>query len=293
MFRVENDMLWKITLAAKVLAGRLPVLKRLLRRLGYLRLGDAESASYALGVFERHASQAVIDGSRHRGTCLEIGPGESLLTPLLARAAGFEHVVLVDEGWQLGNDARICADFSRQERARGRNVPEIPARSSIEDVLRLCSTDYLTTGLASLTALGSGSVDFSFSHAVLEHVPRAQALEYLRQLKRVTKLSGVSSHHIDLKDHLGGSLNHLRFSTARWESDAIRGSGIYTNRLRYSEWLRLFEEAGLSWRIVNRSLFDTLPLERRHMAPAFRELNDDDLRTQGFQVVFAGGGASS
>jgi hypothetical protein len=294
MFRPENHMDWKLKLAAKVLAGRLPVLKRVLRRWGYFRLGNAESASYARGVFERHASQAETEaahgGTKPRGTCLEIGPGESLLTPLLARAAGFDRVLLVDEGWQLDGNTRPCTELSRLESARGGDVPEIHPGASIPEVLRACAATYLTSGLASLAALDDGSADFSFSHAVLEHIPRSQALEYLRQLKRVTKASGVSSHHIDLKDHLGGSLNQLRFSHAFWEGGSIRRSGIYTNRLRYSEWLRLFEEAGLAWRIVSRSQFVTLPLERRLMDPAFRDLEDDDLRTQGFQVVFTGGG---
>jgi ubiquinone/menaquinone biosynthesis C-methylase UbiE len=207
---------------------------------------------------------------------------------MLARAAGFERVIFVDHGRHITGDSACYADFSRWLRDHGYEVPVVSARAGIDDIMRDYAAEYLTDGIRSLTALPDHSVDFSFSQAVLEHVPKAQAGEYLRQLRRVGKPSGISSHHIDLKDHLGGSLNHLRFSEAAWEREALYRSGIYTNRLRYSGWLRLFGDARLDYRIVERKRFPSLPLKRRQLSSGFRHLEEDDLLTMGFQVVFAG-----
>ena len=37
---------------------------------------------------------------------------------------------------------------------------------------------------------------------------------------------GLCSHVVDLKDHLGGALNNLRFSQRVWESRTMAGSGV-------------------------------------------------------------------
>jgi len=36
----------------------------------------------------------------------------------------------------------------------------------------------------------------------------------------------------------------MRFSTQAWESPLMAQSGFYTNRLRFSEMLNIFKEAG-------------------------------------------------
>lgn len=49
---------------------------------------------------------------------------------------------------------------------------------------------------------------------------------------------------------LGGALNHLRVLERLWESRLMAESGFYTQRLRYSEMLALFNEAGFRADIV-------------------------------------------
>ena len=43
--------------------------------------------------------------------------------------------------------------------------------------------------------------------------------ETVYQLRRILKKDGLTSHEIDLKDHLSYSLNNLRFSKNLWESN--------------------------------------------------------------------------
>jgi hypothetical protein len=97
--------------------------------------------------------------------------------------------------------------------------------------------------------------------------------------------SGTMSHRIDFKDHLGGSLNNLRFSGSVWESEFLARSGFYTNRVRKSEFLRLIEEAGFELKEVDAGLWDSLPLRRNRMAAAYRDLSDEDLLTKNVDVV--------
>jgi hypothetical protein len=95
----------------------------------------------------------------------------------------------------------------------------------------------------------------------------------------------VASHQIDLKDHLAASLNSLRFPERVWESDFMAKSGFYTNRLRRPAILRMFEEARFRADVQGVKQWPSIPLPRRKLAPAFRDLADDELRVSQFDVV--------
>jgi len=165
-------------------------------------------------------------------------------------------------------------------------IPELDAADTIEDIMRKYSATYLTAGLDSMRTLESGSIDFSFSHAVFEHIPKSQVRGYLQELRRIGKPDGYSSHCIDLKDHLGGSIQQLRFAENWWETSSIYESGIYTNRLRYSQWIQLFETEGLGFRVISKSAFPALPVAREKLAKEYRELENADLCINGFDVLF-------
>ena len=68
-----------------------------------------------------------------------------------------------------------------------------------------------------LAHLPTNSVDFCLSNAVLEHVPKRDLALVAAELFRVLNRNGICVHRVDLKDHLGGGLNNLRFSEATWE----------------------------------------------------------------------------
>ena len=134
---------------------------------------------------------------------------------------------------------------------------------------------YHTGGLESLRAIPDNSVDFIWSQAVLEHVRKADFLDTLREMQRVLGTHGVCSHRIDLTDHLGGSLNNLRFSYRIWESTLFSSSGFYTNRIRYSEMLRLFGEAGFDVQVCGIDRWPSLPIARKNLAPPYKQRHED------------------
>ena len=144
--------------------------------------------------------------------------------------------------------------------------------------------EYLTQGVRSLTHLPP-SVDFFFSNAVFEHVAKRDLPLIAAELFRVLNRNGICVHRVDLKDHLGGGLNNLRFSDATWEGKLFRSSGFYTNRIRFDEMLALFERAGFECHLPQVIRWEKLPTPRVKLHASFRHLPDEDLLVSGFDVV--------
>ena len=163
--------------------------------------------------------------------------------------------------------------------------PDVGNVDSISSLLERCSARYLTNGLKSLRSLPSSSVDFIWSQAVMEHVRRSEFLDTIVELRRIVRDDGACSHRIDLRDHLGGRLNNLRFSEQVWESDFMSTSGFYTNRIRFPKMMDLFREAGFEPKVMQKDTWDQLPTARSLMDEAFRGYSDNDLCVSGFDVV--------
>ena len=103
-------------------------------------------------------------------------------------------------------------------RTQGLDPPDVRPTWSFMDLLEACRATYLTDGLQSLKSVPVGTVDFAWSHAVLEHIALSEFDGAARELHRVLRASGVTSHRIDLQDHLSESLHSLRFPERIWES---------------------------------------------------------------------------
>jgi len=124
-----------------------------------------------------------------------------------------------------------------------------------------------------------------FSQSVLEHVRKRQFAETLRECRRILTPAGAFTNHVDLKDHLGGALNNLRFSEERWESPLFADSGFYTNRIRYSDMLSRFRDAGFDLEWTKTVTWQGLPTPRAKLASPFNSLGDDELKVSGFDVL--------
>jgi SAM-dependent methyltransferase len=243
-----------------------------------------ERPAYALESFRRHFETCGL----RKGTpfvALELGPGDSLFSAVIAYAHGATHTYLVDEGSFATLDTESYRELVHYLRSQGTHAPDIDQIRDVSEVLTICGASYHWNGLESLRTLQSASVDFIWSHAVLEHVRREMVPALAREMRRVLRAGGVCSHQVDLKDHLGGSLNNLRIPSAWWEREWMARSGFYTNRLRKSEYLQIFREAGFSTEIVSMQEWEHIPIGRRLLAREFRRLSDEDLRVKDFMVV--------
>jgi SAM-dependent methyltransferase len=243
-----------------------------------------ESGEYALQVFQSHVDRAGLRGAMSGKTVLELGPGDSLATALVASAHGAK-AILVDTGSYVLEDMARYVQIGRILQERGLPCPSVTACKNINELLDACGAVYLTSGLESLKFLPDRSVDLIFSHAVLEHVRRMQFLETMLECRRLLKETGAFSNQVDLQDHLGGALNNLRFSEELWESDFFAKSGFYTNRIQYSEMLSQFREAGFKVDTVVSRSWPELPTPRQKLNSKFQGLPDAELNVRGFDVL--------
>jgi SAM-dependent methyltransferase len=272
---------WWMKLGSKLVLARMPLPYSAWRHLGIFKHGAMLDSGYALHVFEYHFRHARPAWTPDR-TILELGPGDSLATALLARVHGAARTWLVDRGAYAS--PRIDSYRALIERLE-KEHPPIPPFASLDAMLEWSRARYLVDGLRSLSAIPDGSVDFSFSHAVLEHVRRDEFAATIRELFRVAAPGGLTSHRIDLRDHLGGSLHNLRFSRGWWESPFASSSGFYTNRLRMTEIVGIFRAAGFEILSTRETRWPALPLARRKLDREFAVMTDEELTVQGFDLV--------
>lgn len=295
MKSVKEVVPWWLKIGAKIVLARLPIPYAFWKRLGLFEHGDMNQPQRAFDIFCEHARMADILGRegavlqlRTRGddyTVLELGPGDSLFTAVIARSLGASKTWLVDTGSFATMAMQPYAELSDYLRQQGFQVPMMALPQTSADLLKDCQAEYLSNGVCSLAQVPPSSVDYCFSNAVLEHIPKGDFALLTAELFRVIKPDGVCVHRVDLKDHLGGSLNNLRFTDATWERDLFRKSGFYTNRIRFGEMVALFSRVGFDCRLPRVVRWDALPTPRAKLDEVFRYLPDDDLLVSGFDVV--------
>jgi SAM-dependent methyltransferase len=262
------------------------------RRLGLFKHGKMHDPEYAYGIYRRHFDRAGVQTLGRTFTQLELGPGDSLLSALVGRALGAERTIQVDVGPFASLELQPYRDAAALLARQGLAVPppakellDAPHNASVLDLVAAVGGEYHTDGLTSLQQIPSCSVDFVFSNAVLEHVRYHEMEPLLAEIRRVLRPDGTCSHRIDLRDHLGGRLNNLRFSHAVWESPLMAESGFYTNRIRFGQFVTKFEEAGFDVHSLAVDRWDALPTPREKIASGFQNLDEDDLLVSGFDVL--------
>lgn len=278
---------WQAKIAIKLLLSRIPVNYRIWRKLGIFKHGTMTQPEYAFGVFKTHFERAFPNRTSFKANfaALEIGPGDSLFSALIARSFGFSRTYLIDSDAFASRELehyRRMADFLLE---RGLPAAMSAEPATIEAMLSEVNAIYLTNGLQSLKSLPNSSVDFVWSQAVLEHIRLSEFLDTMKELRRILTAEGIASHRVDLMDHLAGALNNLRFSQGVWESEIMAGSGFYTNRIRYGTMLRLFEEAGFAPEVVQVTRWDEIPTPPHKIAPMFRNIPSEELRIKAFDVI--------
>lgn len=161
---VRQILPWQAKIVAKIVLSRLPFDYRFWQHLGLFKHGGMEQPEYAYNVFRSHFEHAGFSGKTGGFTALELGPGDTLFSAVIARAYGADRCYLVDIGHFARNDIlpyRAMADWLNR---RGLVAPaiggEIQGAASLEEVLSVCRAQYLTGGVHSLNEIPDKSVDF-------------------------------------------------------------------------------------------------------------------------------------
>jgi hypothetical protein len=245
-----------------------------------------DDPEYGLRVFNGHWARSRPQLSRDEISALELGPGDSLASAVIANAHGIKKLTLLDTGPYAHIDMTVYHAVAQMLNGRGLRATDISACADIAAMCRACGAEYLTDGVRSLEKMPSGSIDWIWSQAVLEHIRLAEVERMLVAMRRVMCTGGIASHRIDLQDHLGGNLNNLRFSEDSWERDGFAyRSGFYTNRIRSNEWLRRFEAADFKVVSVAHDEWPAVPIQRRKLAEPFSQLTDGELKIKSLDLV--------
>ena len=283
---LAQQLPWWGKLGAKLVLSRLPIPYRVWRRLAVFRHGDMQDPRRAIAVFREHVERARRFGDLPPDfTMMELGPGDSLLSAGVARAFGARGSILIDAGPFASRDPDGFAALDRELANQGLARLDLPQDQGFGPVMSALGARYLTEGLASMKTVPDASVDLIWSSVVLEHVLRAEFAPMAAEMRRVLKPTGVMSHSIDLRDHLGGSLNNLRFSQARWESPRWRSAGFYTNRLSQAEILEIFKDTGFDYEVLDETRWPNPPVKRETLAAEFQGRSDEALTLAEFDVV--------
>lgn len=292
----NTQLPWWLHIGVKIVLSRLPIPYSFWKKLHLFEHGDMNQPDKCLENFLKHARLAGVLNEKSRlpklskGSAdfnvLELGPGDSLSSLLVAKALGASHTWLVDAGSFAKMDMGTYQEMMGVLREKGFNLPFEKNPETVDELIKVCDGKYLIEGNQSLAKIPSESIDFSFSQVVLSVVLKSDFNRLVAELYRIMKPNSVSHHRIDLKDFLGGGLNNLRFSEATWEGDLLSKSGFYSNRIRFREMIGIFEKAGFTCipgpRIVR---WAKLPTPREKLDPAFRDLEDEDLLVDTFDIL--------
>jgi len=283
--KIGSKLPWWIKIALKLVFARLPLGYRVWRFLGVFKPGRMLDPEYAYATVSKHFSHAIRPKDPIDFTVLELGPGDSLFSAPIANIYGAKTVFLVDEGAYAVQSMESFHDITSYLSEKGHNLEHVDNTSTCEEFLRACGAKYLCNGLESLRSIPSQSVDFIWSHSVLQHVRKRVFKASMAELRRLLRPGGVCSHHVDLKDCLGGSLNNLRFPERFWEWDLIASSGFYTNRLRFSELLELISQVGFKTEVLRIEYWDQPPLANHKLSRSFRHISSEELLISGCDFI--------
>jgi len=276
---------WWSKILIKIVLSRLPFSYQFWgQKIGLFQHGNMSNPEYAWNVFNLHYSRASSYLPDEFVIC-ELGPGDSLATAMIAPCFGAIKIYLVDvDNFATKNILfyNKLADFLISKKLDGFIFT---SDFSLNELLKKNNACYLTNGLYSLQDIPDKSVDFVFSHAVLEHIRLENFFKIIKETFRILKVRGIASHKIDLKDHLGGSLNNLRFSKQVWESKLFSSSGFYTNRLRASEIANFIKQTSFEIVFQKENCWEKIPISPHKLHIEFSHLLECDLLTSGIEFV--------
>jgi SAM-dependent methyltransferase len=277
---INSHLPWWLKLTIKLFISILPVKLSFWNKFGFFIHGDMLSISYSKKIFMKHFNRFKSHNKNKIFTMLEIGPGDSVTSALYARNFGASSVFLIDQDFYASTDL----DFY-QKVISHYNLKNIYFKSNdFKAFLNENNTYYLTNGLNSFRHIKTSSIDFIFSNAVLEHIRKQDLEEYFIEMKRVLKPGGFISHTVDLKDHLGGGLNNLRFSDSFWDSNLVLNSGFYTNRVRMPFFISVLKGLGFQLIFLNKKKWNKSPINRKSLSLGFREGPNNDLLIKEFDI---------
>jgi len=213
---------------------------------------------------------------------LEIGAGRDLSVPIALRLQGVGRVDAVD----ISRLAKLdLVGHSAAHMAARATVP--PIRVDSWDDVEAFGVMYHAP--ANLGSFAEASIDCVCSNEVLEHLDPEHLRETADATRRLLRPGGISVHTIDYSDHYARSdtridrFNFLTFDDRAWRKHD--SAFQYVNRLRHSDYVRIFESSGL--RLLSATVTQGRPTTtaRSGIAERFARYSDADLFALGGRII--------
>ena len=246
------------------------------------------------------------------GIVVEQGTGWHGFDLVLFHLAGAQHVLTYDTTPWLRTDLLrrnaevLAAAADIVKRWRG-SVPGLVderaehLKASLnaprESLLKRLGATVLVTRSMDRSEVGSASVDLFYSYSVLQFMDPRDLAALVRHARRFLKSSGRCFHVVDCFDFHAHTdarippLAYLAWPEPAWNLLTSKHLN-YQNRWRMPQFVRLFENRGLSVRSVNPVVHaeDIAYVQRRLAGAArFRDMSVEDAATRSFLLT---GGAA-
>lgn len=278
-------MKWAYKIAAKLILSKLPISYEIWKSIGLFRHGSMDTYSYPIKIFKMHVDRAFPQGIKPQSVMLELGPGDSIASAIIAYAYNVKLIYLVDAGHFITDKITFYQGLATELSHLGLDAPDLSSVKTIDAILSICNAKYLTNGIESLREIPINSLDLIWSHSVIEHIRKNEFQSTLEEFKRILKSGAYASHNIDFQDHLDGKLNNLRFSDATWESKFFSSSGFYTNRIPALTMHEMFKVAGFEIIKEEFGQWPSLPTPRSAIHKEFNCFSDEELMNRTSHVL--------
>lgn len=233
-------------------------------------------------------------------TALELGTGWIPIVPVGFYLCGAERVWTYDIASYL-NAKRLRQTFERflENHESGRLkqlLPHLqPGRvERLRELLQRVNDEPPAALLAKLnievrlcdarqSGLPDGSVDLIYSRLVLAHIPPPVLAGLFAEFRRVAAPGALNAHRILLSDQFAcfdrniSKVNFLKFSPRAWRW--LNSPIIPQNRLRISDYRKIFAAAGFRILEENNTTAGEAELAGLRIAPEFAERSREDLLT--------------
>ncbi|WP_108668478.1 methyltransferase domain-containing protein [Euzebya rosea] len=180
-------------------------------------------------------------GTRDTRT-FEFGAGWDLLNPLMMARMGYTRQVVVDIERHLDLPSlSLARDWVN---ALALDAEPLPSVKHVEAILTDLGIEYLAPMDARCTGLASASIDGATSAHTLEHLRPADLDAILLELFRVVRSGGVVVMHASMGDHYMSARPFSFYQASERVWRLWNPPLHYQNRLRSSDFVRAFSEAG-------------------------------------------------
>jgi len=210
----------------------------------------------------------------------EFGAGWDILIPLIYASKGVWKQIVIDIS-DLLKLSLVRSNIARLK-SKGFNLPdgEILSKADLQSKLNI---HFLAPHDGRATGFDENSVQFISNTDTLEHIPQKDIILITRECYRILAPGRVMSCVIDLRDHYAyfdntiSFYNFLSFSEEAWKP--YDNNLHYQNRLRYSDYKKIFEDCGFTIvfeQCEKPSTADLKILKNLTLAPEFagRDLED-------------------